>query len=69
MDPKQLKALLEHCLDKSVPLIYASSAAVYGASTTFREDDAMGPVLGMADIPLGLIDQGNLQEGFATTDL
>ena len=32
--------LLEYCLDKSVPLIYASSAAVYGASTTFKEDDA-----------------------------
>ena len=32
--------LLEHCLEKSVPLIYASSAAVYGASTTFKEDDS-----------------------------
>ena len=32
--------LLEHCLDKSVPLIYASSAAVYGASSTFNEDDS-----------------------------
>ncbi|HEX7238370.1 MAG TPA: ADP-glyceromanno-heptose 6-epimerase [Gammaproteobacteria bacterium] len=31
--------LLEHCLDKNVPLIYASSAAVYGASSTFKEDD------------------------------
>ena len=30
--------LLEHCLDKNVPLIYASSAAVYGASSTFKED-------------------------------
>ncbi|HSC17151.1 MAG TPA: ADP-glyceromanno-heptose 6-epimerase [Gammaproteobacteria bacterium] len=32
--------LFEHCLDKSVPLIYASSAAVYGASSTFKENDA-----------------------------
>ena len=32
--------LFEHCLEQSVPLIYASSAAVYGASTTFKEDDA-----------------------------
>ncbi len=32
--------LLEHCLDKNVPLIYASSAAVYGASSTFKEDDS-----------------------------
>jgi ADP-L-glycero-D-manno-heptose 6-epimerase len=32
--------LFEHCFEKNVPLIYASSAAVYGASTTFKEDDA-----------------------------
>jgi ADP-L-glycero-D-manno-heptose 6-epimerase len=32
--------LLEYCLDKSVPLIYASSAAVYGASSSFKEDDS-----------------------------
>ena len=31
--------LLEHCAAKGVPLIYASSAAVYGASTVFKEDD------------------------------
>jgi ADP-L-glycero-D-manno-heptose 6-epimerase len=31
--------LLEHCLAESVPLIYASSAAVYGASSVFREND------------------------------
>src|SRR5690606_23391476 len=29
--------LLEWCLAQGVPLIYASSAAVYGASTTFGE--------------------------------
>jgi ADP-L-glycero-D-manno-heptose 6-epimerase len=32
--------LLEHSIEKSVPLVYASSAAVYGASSTFKEDDA-----------------------------
>lgn len=32
--------LFEHCFENKVPLIYASSAAVYGASTTFKEDDA-----------------------------
>ena len=32
--------LLEHCLAERVPLIYASSAAVYGASDVFIEDDA-----------------------------
>jgi ADP-L-glycero-D-manno-heptose 6-epimerase len=31
-------ALLDFCIDDEVPLIYASSAAVYGASTTFREE-------------------------------
>jgi len=32
--------LLEFCLTREVPLIYASSAAVYGASTEFEEGDA-----------------------------
>jgi ADP-L-glycero-D-manno-heptose 6-epimerase len=31
--------LLEHCLAGGVPLIYASSAAVYGASAVFKEND------------------------------
>jgi len=31
--------LLDYCMALQVPLIYASSAAVYGASTVFREDD------------------------------
>lgn len=31
--------LLEYCLAERVPLIYASSAAVYGKSTTFVEHD------------------------------
>jgi ADP-L-glycero-D-manno-heptose 6-epimerase len=31
--------VLEYCQDKGVPLIYASSAAIYGASTRFGEDD------------------------------
>jgi ADP-L-glycero-D-manno-heptose 6-epimerase len=32
--------LLAYCRAHHVPLIYASSAAIYGASTEFREDDA-----------------------------
>ena len=32
--------ILEYCLAERVPLIYASSAAVYGASTTFKENDS-----------------------------
>jgi ADP-L-glycero-D-manno-heptose 6-epimerase len=31
-------ALMEFCLEDEIPLIYASSAAVYGAGTTFREE-------------------------------
>jgi len=31
--------LFEYCVANDVPLIYASSAAVYGASKTFKEDD------------------------------
>ena len=29
--------LLEHCQDNDIPFLYASSAAVYGAGTVFRE--------------------------------
>jgi len=32
--------LLDHCLAERIPLVYASSAAVYGASTVFKENDA-----------------------------
>ncbi len=32
--------LFEYCVAQRVPLIYASSAAVYGASTVFRESDS-----------------------------
>jgi ADP-L-glycero-D-manno-heptose 6-epimerase len=32
--------LFEHCVAEGVPLIYASSAAVYGASAVFKENDA-----------------------------
>lgn len=31
--------LFRYCADKGVPLIYASSAAIYGASTRFDEND------------------------------
>ena len=32
------KALLHYCQNKKIPFIYASSAAVYGAGKTFREE-------------------------------
>jgi ADP-L-glycero-D-manno-heptose 6-epimerase len=31
-------ALLEHCQDNDVPLLYASSASVYGSGSVFREE-------------------------------
>lgn len=31
------KSLLHYCLDRQIPFLYASSAAVYGASTTFDD--------------------------------
>ncbi len=34
------KALLDFCLERRVPLIYASSAAVYGGGKVFTEDPA-----------------------------
>ena len=34
------KQLLHYCARRRIPLIYASSAAVYGAASTFREDPA-----------------------------
>ena len=39
------KRLLEYCCDRSLPLIYASSASVYGAGTEFRvERDCEHPI-------------------------
>jgi len=35
------KALLHFCLDRRVPFFYASSAAVYGGGTEFREEPAL----------------------------
>ena len=32
------KTLLDACVARQIPLFYASSAATYGASTTFREE-------------------------------
>lgn len=39
------QALLSFCADEKIPLIYASSAATYGASTVFRESpECEGPL-------------------------
>ncbi len=52
-----------------VDAVDLSRGEIRNADVTFREDDEFGAVLGTPDIPVGLIDVSNLQEGFATTDL
>ncbi|MGE0384559.1 MAG: ADP-glyceromanno-heptose 6-epimerase [Gammaproteobacteria bacterium] len=34
------RRLLEHCIERQIPLVYASSAAVYGTGLQFREEPA-----------------------------
>src|SRR5258705_13406671 len=50
-------ALLDFCLEDGVPLIYASSAAVYGASKTFREDPQFESPLNVYGYSKLLFDQ------------
>jgi ADP-L-glycero-D-manno-heptose 6-epimerase len=50
-------ALLDFCLEEEVPLIYASSAAIYGASTTFREDPQFESPLNVYGYSKLLFDQ------------
>jgi ADP-L-glycero-D-manno-heptose 6-epimerase len=49
--------LLEHCQDNDIPLLYASSAAVYGASTSFREERACEAPLNIYGYSKFLFDQ------------
>lgn len=51
------KALLEFCTDEQVPFIYASSAAVYGARTGFREEPACEAPLNVYGYSKLLFDQ------------
>jgi ADP-L-glycero-D-manno-heptose 6-epimerase len=50
-------ALLDFCLEEEIPLIYASSAAVYGASTTFREEPQFESPLNVYGYSKLLFDQ------------
>jgi len=50
-------ALLDFCLEDEVPLIYASSAAVYGASATFREERKFEAPLNVYGYSKFLFDQ------------
>lgn len=51
------KTLLEFCEAESVPFIYASSAAVYGARTAFRENPAAEAPLNVYGYSKLLFDQ------------
>jgi ADP-L-glycero-D-manno-heptose 6-epimerase len=50
-------SLLEWCLEEGVPLIYASSASVYGAGTTFKEDRSFEAPLNVYGYSKFLFDQ------------
>jgi ADP-L-glycero-D-manno-heptose 6-epimerase len=50
-------ALLDFCLEDEVPFIYASSAAVYGASDTFREERKFEAPLNVYGYSKFLFDQ------------
>lgn len=49
--------LLEHCQDNDVAFLYASSAAVYGAGTVFREERANERPLNVYGYSKALFDQ------------
>jgi ADP-L-glycero-D-manno-heptose 6-epimerase len=49
--------LLKYCQDNDVPFLYASSAAVYGAGTTFREEKAYEAPLNVYGYSKWLFDQ------------
>jgi ADP-L-glycero-D-manno-heptose 6-epimerase len=49
--------LLDHCQDNDVPLLYASSAAVYGGSRAFREERACEAPLNVYGYSKLLFDQ------------
>lgn len=50
-------ALADHCQDNDVPLLYASSASVYGASTAFREERSLEAPLNIYGYSKFLFDQ------------
>jgi ADP-L-glycero-D-manno-heptose 6-epimerase len=49
--------LLDHCQNNDIPLLYASSAAVYGANTSFREERACEAPLNVYGYSKFLFDQ------------
>ncbi|MEN9316016.1 MAG: hypothetical protein RIS35_2409 [Pseudomonadota bacterium] len=61
-------ALLEHCTAQRIPLVFASSAAVYGGSSRFVEDRACEHPLNVYGYSKFLVDQvvRRRQAGFAS---
>lgn len=51
------KILLHYCLPKRIPFIYASSGAIYGANTVFKEEPANEQPLNMYGYSKLLFDQ------------
>jgi len=51
------KQLLHYCLEKKIPLLYASSAAIYGGSETFRVDPQLEKPLNVYGYSKLLFDQ------------
>ncbi|MEO7728541.1 MAG: ADP-glyceromanno-heptose 6-epimerase, partial [Burkholderiales bacterium] len=51
------RELFEYCIDEEIPYVYASSAAVYGASREFREDRACESPLNVYGYSKFLFDQ------------
>jgi len=51
------RELLEYCFNEEIPYIYASSAAVYGAGSEFREDPACEAPLNVYAYSKFLFDQ------------
>jgi len=51
------KTLLDYCLQKKIPFSYASSAAVYGESSTFKEEPAYEKPLNVYGYSKLLFDQ------------
>jgi ADP-L-glycero-D-manno-heptose 6-epimerase len=51
------RELFEYCVDEEVPLVYASSAAVYGAGREFREERACEAPLNVYGYSKFLFDQ------------
>jgi ADP-L-glycero-D-manno-heptose 6-epimerase len=50
-------SLVDHCQEQEIPFLYASSASVYGAGTTFREERAYESPLNVYAYSKALFDQ------------